>query len=687
MSEPSTLFSAASSPELAPPKVKKRIVLKRKAEDEPASSDATSATPTTQQTGAEKSTSDEEKQRLDIAHLMVTSMQNHTDLEARPDDPTAPLHERFKAHIEVQPGSTLRKIENEIRSAEPDLSLPVVHAKAKLELKKQSRKNSRLQWQTNARDSAILPMLRNDSSPVASALVAEYEDKQARLSLAPPGEQHMQQSITELRHHTKKRIKATQKKVEAEANELLGAPPVAQQSAAAEDVPTAPLEYNVTSRATIGEPEVVVASATPMTESGLVVERNVLGDVVPKASFNLSQFGAAYAASKSRSEASVAGDATRFMARFHANTVNTFLKVLTSAPVDAMLTAKGERPSGSLAVDLRRVLEDNNFDVSALSNERWLKYLELWQQTHTPEAADVESALAIRAIAIDREKACNVMRKIGMTEEEVRLAMAHGKRAEVNAFLRCVVASVASEPFLRAEEQVEAETLLGKRVAETLKRAKKDAAAPTTTGARGREALGLANGNVKPTTPKTLGVSMEVVERAYIQSFMRPPVLEGEEECVRRKDCVCYTMAQPFPEATTAENKGCGFVAMQFLLPSEMNTYKTHGTLPAVRKLCVLCDRAATTEAVFKNASNGTEPTLPLHGYVVKKDVPGGYRGSMLLPPLASQTHLTGIVGPSVAFNPSTLVYSKTLIDGRLVDCIIETEMDFRTGSVSTPRI
>jgi hypothetical protein len=273
-----------------------------------------------------------------------------------------------------------------------------------------------------------------------------------------------------------------------------------------------------------------------------------------------------------------------------------------------------------------------------------------------------------------------------MPEDEVRSAMLHGKRPESDAFMHAVMTSLANEPFLRAEEQAELDTSLGKRVADTLKRAKKDAS--STAGRRGREALGMTTDDkFKVPTPKTLGVSMEVVGRAYLQSFMRAPVLEGELECAMGRQCMCLKMAESFPAASAPEGKGCGFVGMQFLLPSELNTYKTHGKLPDIRKLCVICDRAATTEAIYINEARGTEPTMPLHGFCVKKDEADGYRSSMLLQPKACGTRITGVVGPTAAFCAPNLIYSKVVIDGRLVNCIIESETDFRMGSVSTQHI
>lgn len=737
----STLISAADDPEIAEKARDKRVSFKRKTHEEgdapkipriirqrhasapvqtPAetantsqktsrsksnaaatnSTPSTTESPTSQTPTLTTSTGEEERQRLNAAHLLARAMQDGVQAsekaELLDDSDEPPLHKRFKSYIGVDYGSTLRQIEEEVRAENPGLPLPTVHTKARAELKDRERKSTRLQWQKNEPDTAILATLRKSDDPETVAVVEQFEDLHATLNSSTPADLLQQQSVTDIRRQCKKRSRATKKKVEAQANSLLlGVPvsapaaPAVSEAAVVED-DAAPLEYTITSRARIAEPVNTVARVTE-TPAGLAVEHNVLGDVIPTGVYALSQFGACYAASKSRSLASVANDATNFLKRFHATSVDAFLKVLNAAPADAMLTSKGERPSGSLATDLRRILEDNDYDTSALSNERLLKFQSLWSQTHTPEQADVESALALRAIKIDRDKACEVMRSIGISQEDIELTLTHARRAEINAFLRAVTASLVTDSFLRAEEQAEVETSLSKRVKDAIKRGKKEAAGAnpnSTTGRRGAEALGMTTDGFKVPTAKTLGVSMEVVDRAYLQSFMRPKLVDGEEDCVRGHKCVCFTMAQSFPEATTADSgKGSGFVAMQFLLPSELNTFKTHGQLPELRKMCVLCDRATVTDAVFENQNRGVEPVMPLHGYCVKKDVPGGYRSTMLLQPLAAHTRLTGVVGPFPAFSPANLVYSKMLVDGRLVNCIIETEVaDFRMGSAGIQR-
>ena len=84
----------------------------------------------------------------------------------------------------------------------------------------------------------------------------------------------------------------------------------------------------------------------------------------------MAQFAAMFSSASTKSEDTLTSDAARFMDRFHANRQSVYESLLDSAPSDARLTAKGQQPSGSMAVDMRRLFEDSGFDASSLSNER-----------------------------------------------------------------------------------------------------------------------------------------------------------------------------------------------------------------------------------------------------------------------------------------------------------------------------
>lgn len=672
-------------------------------------------------TESERRVSSGEKARMNTSHLLVQEMtQRITASDAKEQivlkdelEESAPLHKRFKTIINVDEGSTLRQIEKDIAEENPNLTLPTVRARARAQLKKTEKEKSRLQWQSNSADSALMPVLRSDRSPEMQALLSEFEKHYAILSANAPHEAMQQEAFNDLRKKLVLQMKKTRRVMRKKAQTVLQKknddvvqptmpPPPPKEpmqqratvtnddddndvSTASTKKSVAPLDYNVTDRSLLSLPPTLQTSSQK-TNTGLVVGKNSFGEVISPDIYPVTSFASMFAAEKSRSEEMMGTDSTRFIARFHAETVNAFYKMLDSAPSDSCLTASGQRPSGSIAHDMRLLLEERGFNASVISSERMLKYQALWQQTNTAVPADIENALALRVIQIDRDNAAELMRNIGMAEHDIKSSLIHGKTVEHAAFLRAIFASMVSDSFISAEEQAEAETSLAKRVAVDLKKAKKDTQKPTTTGSRGLEALGMKIDSIPALTLKMLGVSIEEITRQYIQEFMRPAFLPGERPCSRGDLCLCMTMAASFPSMSAPDGKGCGFICKEFLLPSQVSTYKAHGKLPEYRFMCVICERAIVTAAVYDHVQNRKEPQMPLHRFTVPIEGEKGYRRDQLLDITACGTRLTGIVGPFPALNPQNLVYSKLSVEGRIFNCIIESETDFRMGSASILR-
>jgi len=681
-------------------------------------------------TESERRVSSGEKARLNTSHLLVREMTQRISVSDAEEqivlqddlDESAPLHKRFKTIINVDEGSTLRQIEKDVAEDNPNLTLPTVRARARAQLKKTEKEKSRLQWQSNSADSALMPLLRSDNSPQMQSLLEEFEKQYATLSANAPHEALQQTAFNDLRKQLVKQMKKTRRCLRKKAQAVLQTknddivkptmpppPPrsptqTTQHATVTNDDdddnnnnnnnndttdnvrrPVAPLNFTVTDRSLLSLPP-MLQTTSQTTSTGLVVGKNSHGEVISPDIYPVTSFASMFAAEKSRSEEMMGNDSTRFIARFHAETVNAFYKMLDSAPADSCLTASGQRPSGSIAHDLRMILEENGFNASVISSERMLKYQALWQQTNTAVPADVENSLALRVIQIDRDHAAELMRNIGMAEHDIKSSLVHGKTVEHAAFFRAIFASMVSDSFISAEEQAEAETSLAKRVAVDLKKSTKDSQKSTTTGSRGLEALGMKINSIPALTLKTLGISIEEVNRQYIQEFMRPPFLQGERPCSRGDLCLCMTMAASYPSMSAPDGKGCGFVCKEFLLPSQLSTFKAHNKLPEHRYMCVICERAIVTAATYNHVQNRKEPQMPLHRFIVPIEGEKGYRRDQLLDITACGNRLTGIVGPFPGLNPQNLVYSKLSVEGRIFNCIIESETDFRMGSASILR-
>lgn len=631
----------------------------------------------------------------DMNNRNSTAEQNLNDCDAN----ELSLSKRFKKLLDVDEGLNLRVLEHQIEAENPTMSISAIKAKALTDLRKRDKQDGRLQWASNLPDSAIMQILRSDQSEAAQKLVEEFEDKHAILNSRTEDELKLQSCMNELRRLDKKRSKSTADRAMKKAKKLLSQ--TASAVATVEDADAAdgeeveaepkkdavaPVDFEVTNRLKLYDAPIRVQEKT-VGESGLVVHKNNMGEIIEPDVYSMSKFAAMFAAGMTKSEDAMANDVASFMDRVHTQVVNEWMKMLDSAPADACLTVKGERPSGSIAVDLRRLLEENGFDASSLSNERLLKYHSVWQQTHTATPADTENALAIRVNRINRENACRLMRSIGMTEQTIELAMAHGKNVEYSEFMKCVYKSINTIAFIRAEEQAEADTQLAERVKVDLKKATKEQAASSKTGGRGREALGMKSNNTPQATAKLLGVAQEEIDLDYITTFMRPAIYDGERNCAREESCFCVIFASTFPMISSPEGKGCAFICRELLLPSQVSTYETHRKLPEYRHLCYVCELTAVSTAVYHNVENRKEPTMPLHRFTVKVDQKGGFRKELLLEPIACGTRHTGIIGPFPALNTQNLAYAKTVIDGRVYNCMVHTGTDFRTGSTSTQRI
>jgi hypothetical protein len=635
--------------------------------------------------------------RINIAYQMAMDMKKRNSDAANIDsastvdgnDEDAPLHQRFKKHIGVDAGSSLRRVQKEIAEKNPDMPLSTVKAKAVTELKREEKIDNRLQWTSNPPDSIITPILRIDPAPEAAKLVRDFEDKSAALNSKTEAELAMANSINKLRRDDRQRTQKTAQIVFAKAESIINnTEPAAVVEDASSDV--APADFNITDRSKLFAAPIVEEKKT-VSPSGLVVARNNFGDVVESDVHSMAQFAAMFSSAKTKSEDTLTSDAARFMDRFHTQTVNQFMKLLDSAPSDACLTAKGQRPSGSMAVDMRRLFEDSGFDASSLSNERLIKYHSLWQQTHTATPADTENALVIRVKNINREKARDTLRKINVSESGIELILAHSANVEYTEFFRCVYNSVSTFGFLRAEEQAEIDTALADRISAETKRALKEQNAKSNTsssGNRGKEALGMKTSKQSPqTTAKLLGISMEEVDIPYIEDFLRPPIFDGERPCQREESCLCVVLASTFPIIRAPDGKGSAFVAREFLLPSQKSTFDTHRKLPDYRYMCFVCEVAAVEAAVSNHVENHKEPTLPLHRFVVKQDCQGGFRRELLLSPLVCENRFTGIVGPFPALNVQNLAFCQVVLNNTKYNCITLTGAAFRTGSASNQRI
>jgi len=81
---------------------------------------------------------------------------------------------------------------------------------------------------------------------------------------------------------------------------------------------------------------------------------------------------------------------------------------------------------------------------------------------------------------------------------------------------------------------------------------------------------------------------LEVVPKSHDDQFLRPPNTSiGERGCCLGNRCICVWMAR----WRYGETSDMAFVGTEFLLPSELATFRKSGTLPATNGKCLICSR------------------------------------------------------------------------------------------------
>ena len=156
---------------------------------------------------------------------------------------------------------------------------------------------------------------------------------------------------------------------------------------------------------------------------------------------------------------------------------------------------------------------------------------------------------------------------------------------------------------------------------------------------------------------------LEHVSRKYCEDFLRQPKGDnyGERQCRKGPMCVFVLMATRFPDSLENYTSEDGFVCREFLLPTQLEKWKTEKILPQERRLCLGCNRLYTCYWYYINVRRGKEPDeiLQDHAYEVGKD--GEYNMDYCLNYTNTQpgARWTGIARPFVKFSADTFIYSR----------------------------
>ena len=112
----------------------------------------------------------------------------------------------------------------------------------------------------------------------------------------------------------------------------------------------------------------------------------------------------------------------------------------------------------------------------------------------------------------------------------------------------------------------------------------------------------------------------EVVERQYEETFLREPI-NNERGCALGDDCEGFKVID-------SNMANAGFVLREFLLPSQMQVFKSSGTWPTEPSLCLMCKRAEIAKAYYNIKADGmcVKSDVTLQDYQNLVGIKGEYR-------------------------------------------------------------
>lgn len=144
----------------------------------------------------------------------------------------------------------------------------------------------------------------------------------------------------------------------------------------------------------------------------------------------------------------------------------------------------------------------------------------------------------------------------------------------------------------------------------------------------------------------------------------------GERRCSRGEKCECLRMAQAHGVSHM------GFIGKEFLLPCEEAQAVQMGHYPVFPKMCLLCNRLATTRRFFSLLSTSSESNELLQDHRVRVNVEGEYALSDCV--VRPDNGLwVGIVAPVVHHKRNNYTY-KTNKHGKKY--IKQTKLGFRSA-------
>lgn len=159
--------------------------------------------------------------------------------------------------------------------------------------------------------------------------------------------------------------------------------------------------------------------------------------------------------------------------------------------------------------------------------------------------------------------------------------------------------------------------------------------------------------------------NLEACSMSYCSDFLREFNKQaGERPCRNGETCIFVLMANKFPDNFKKTQSDEGFVCREFLLPSELETWKKENKLPPIPKLCLGCNRLYTTKWHYRCLKQKIDSNELIQDHYNESGKEGEYATSACIYPNVDPDQPPRVIRPIIEFKPEFYIYSKITLRG-----------------------
>lgn len=178
--------------------------------------------------------------------------------------------------------------------------------------------------------------------------------------------------------------------------------------------------------------------------------------------------------------------------------------------------------------------------------------------------------------------------------------------------------------------------------------------------------------------------NLEGCSASYCANFLREfNARAGERPCRHGNKCIYMLLANKYPDNFNSAQSDEGFICREFLLPSELETWKKEEKLPVMKKLCLGCNRLLTTTWHYECLKDKVDSSRLIQDHYNITGEDGGYSTSACIYPNVDPDHPPRIIRPIIEFKPEFYIYGKVIMGGEVskrrvkLRCVRESKVGF----------